>query len=168
MNVQRTIVPPPGDTGYENDFHAWLERQIEALRARDGERIDWDNVAEEMEGLGASDRRELANRIAVVIEHLLKHEHGLNRQPAYKWARTVRDQRAQIALLFAQSPSLRRFVPEFAATMYAMGRTKALDGFEDHEPGRIDLYRNALPPALPYPPDQILDPDFLPEPGDAL
>ena len=36
---------------YDSDFALWSERQADALRRRDGNEIDWDNVAEEIESL---------------------------------------------------------------------------------------------------------------------
>jgi hypothetical protein len=44
----------------------------ERLRQRDVAGIDWDNIAEEIESLGRSDKRSLRNRLRVLILHLLK------------------------------------------------------------------------------------------------
>ena len=58
------------DTGlYEEDFVRWTEGQAAALRrvkrlaarstGRSNLRLDWENLAEKIESLGKSDRREL-------------------------------------------------------------------------------------------------------------
>ena len=57
---------------YEADIAAWAEQQADALRRRAANEIDWENVAEEIESLARSDRREIRNRLAVICEHLLK------------------------------------------------------------------------------------------------
>jgi Domain of unknown function DUF29 len=61
---------------YEADFVRWTEQQSSAIRdaARSGANLplDWENLAEEIESLGRSQRRELRSRISVIIEHLLK------------------------------------------------------------------------------------------------
>jgi uncharacterized protein DUF29 len=61
---------------YEQDFVRWAETQAETLRraAEDGSNLplDWYNLAEEIESLGRSQRRELRSRLATIIEHLLK------------------------------------------------------------------------------------------------
>ena len=61
---------------YDQDFVRWAEQQAIAIREAGSSGanlpIDWKNVAEEIESLGRSDRRELGSRIATIIEHLLK------------------------------------------------------------------------------------------------
>jgi len=104
------------DTLYEQDFFRWTEQQAEALRALAASGanlpLDWENLAEEIEGLGRSDRRELANRIATVIEHLLKLEYSSAVRPRTGWRQTIRRERDQIEALLDDSPSLRPHVPE--------------------------------------------------------
>jgi len=56
----------------EQDLASWSEPQADALRRRASNAIDGDNVAEEIESLGRSDRRDIRNRLAVICEHLLK------------------------------------------------------------------------------------------------
>ena len=60
------------DTLYDTDVAAWAEQQAGALRRRAANEIDWDNVAEEIEGVAASQKREVRSRLRVICEHLLK------------------------------------------------------------------------------------------------
>ena len=64
---------------YDTDFLAWSKQQAEALRAamRNGsnQRLDLGNLAEEIEDLGKSVRRELQSQIRRIVRHLLKLEH---------------------------------------------------------------------------------------------
>ena len=88
---------------YDTDIVAWAEFQADALRRRAANEIDWDNIAEEIESLARSDRREIRNRLAVICEHLLKWEY----QPAGRggsWRGPVREARS--CLLYT-SPSPR-------------------------------------------------------------
>ena len=70
---------------YDNDFLAWSKQQAEALRAamRDGsnQSLDFGNLAEEIEDLGKSVRRELQSQIRRVVRHLFKLEHSPAREP---------------------------------------------------------------------------------------
>ena len=61
---------------YDRDFVLWTEQQATALRrAKDTNLpLDWENLAEEIESLGRSDRRELTSQIRRIIHHLLKIE----------------------------------------------------------------------------------------------
>lgn len=96
---------------YEEDFVRWTEVQAEALRdaARSGTNLplDWDNLIEEVESLGRSERRELRSRLLTVIEHLLKLEHSSASGPRTGWIETVARERRAIGLLLDDSPSLK-------------------------------------------------------------
>lgn len=58
---------PPNAPSYEADFVAWLEDQAERARRRELEALDLDNIAEELEGLARSDRREIRNRLTLLL-----------------------------------------------------------------------------------------------------
>jgi hypothetical protein len=42
---------------YDRDYYAWIQHQVQALRERRIEDVDWANAAEESEDLGKSERR---------------------------------------------------------------------------------------------------------------
>lgn len=95
---------------YEEDFVRWTEQQSRALReagrlATDLP-LDWENLAEEVESLGRSQKRELRSRISTIIEHLLKLEHSPASDPRRGWMETVARERREIELLLRDSPSL--------------------------------------------------------------
>jgi hypothetical protein len=62
------------DKSYEEDFVAWAERQAAHLRAGRVDALDLPNLAEELEDMGRSERRELASRLEILIAHRLKKE----------------------------------------------------------------------------------------------
>jgi hypothetical protein len=96
---------------YEHDFVRWAEAQAEGLRraadASSNLPLDWLNLAEEVESLGRSQRRELRSRLAIVIEHLLKLEHSPATGPRIGWIETIGRERREIERLLEDSPSLR-------------------------------------------------------------
>jgi hypothetical protein len=113
---------------YEQDFDAWAMAQAAALRTiRDAilngdqqpaellRAIDWDNLAEEIEGLARRDRRELASRLALIIEHLAKLEFSSATEPRAGWISTVRRERDELEAILQDSPSLRREIPNMLA-----------------------------------------------------
>jgi hypothetical protein len=136
---------------YDTDTAAWAETQADALRRRATNEIDWDNVAEEIESLARSDRREIRNRLAVICEHLLKWEY----QPGGRcgsWRGSVREARRQIADLIEESPSLQPYPATRLAWAYGHGREKAED-----DAGLLDL-----PLDCPWTVEQLLDHAFWP------
>jgi hypothetical protein len=96
---------------YEEDFVRWTEQQSHALREAAGVGtnlpLDWENLAEEIESLGRSQRHELRSRIAVIIEHLLKLEHSPAVDPRRGWIDTIGRERLNVEDLLQDSPSLR-------------------------------------------------------------
>jgi Domain of unknown function DUF29 len=96
------------ETLYERDFNSWLEDIVVNLRARDFERIDIDNLIEEIEGLANRDRREVETRLKRLIEHILKRCY-VNMPECYRgWEVTIINQRDELQKLLIQSPSLKR------------------------------------------------------------
>jgi hypothetical protein len=81
-----------GTNLYEQDFLAWTISQAEALRARQAVALDWANLLEEVESMGASQRRELRNRMRVLLMHLIKWQWQPERRGA-SWGSTIDVQR---------------------------------------------------------------------------
>jgi hypothetical protein len=145
---------PRNAAAYDEDFFAWTEEQARLLRAGEFSQLDIANVAEEMEDMGRSIRRELRNRLSVLTMHLLKWRF----QPGYRspsWSATINEQREQIADLIEESPSLKPVFSQDFTKIYRSAVTKAR-----RETG---LTETTFPADCPFTPEQILAPDFLPE-----
>jgi len=148
---------------YDSDLVAWSVEQARALREAGRRRvnlpIDWENVAEEIESLGKSERRTLGSRIGTVIEHLLKLEVSPATNPAAAWRDTIRRARRDIAEILEESPSLRREVPEIVARQLKAARELVLANLADHN----EQPRQPID-AISYDADAILG-DWFPGPG---
>ena len=59
-------------TLHDRDFHTWTFRQSALLREGRLSEADVAHIAEELESMGASERRELINWLAVLMAHRLK------------------------------------------------------------------------------------------------
>jgi len=57
---------------YESDRYAWAMEQAALLHARRLDAADIDNIAEEIESMGRGEKRELVNRLAALLLHLMK------------------------------------------------------------------------------------------------
>ena len=75
---------------YETDFHAWAIQNARLLREGKLTKLDAEHIAEELESMSASERRELLNRLQVLLSHLLKYQYqperrsksGLDHEPS--------------------------------------------------------------------------------------
>lgn len=138
---------------YEDDFLLWLEQQVSLLRAGRLEHIDIDNITEELEGTMRSERRELENRLEVLMTHLLKCQFQPQRK-SRSWIGTLGTQRVRIQRLIRDSPSLRSKVLPFAQQAYAAAVHAA------HAQTALPL--STFPDVLPYTAQQLLDNGFVP------
>src|SRR5690348_4405823 len=139
---------------YDGDFALWAAEQGALLRAGKLDRLDVDNVAEEIESLGRSDKYEIeSRRLSVLLMHLLKWEF----QPGERsnsWKATIRDQRYFIKRKIADSPSLAGHPAATLAARYDIARSDAS--------GETGLPEAAFPAACPYTAEQALDDAFWP------
>jgi hypothetical protein len=74
---------------YESDFYAWTQKQAQLLRSHEWEHVDLENLVEEMETLGRQERRELVNRLGILLGHLLKWQFQSEHQ-SNNWLATIR------------------------------------------------------------------------------
>lgn len=59
-------------SNYDRDFYQWTRDQADLLRSGRLAALDVEHLVEELEGMGARERRELTNRLKVLIAHLLR------------------------------------------------------------------------------------------------
>jgi hypothetical protein len=97
---------------YESDYLLWTQETIAKLRAKDFDRIDFDNLIEEIEDLGRSYRDELESRLDVLLSHILKRLYVPLANYCNRWERTIREQRKQIRRCLEKSPSLKNYLAE--------------------------------------------------------
>ncbi|HMQ57151.1 MAG TPA: DUF29 domain-containing protein [Rhizobiaceae bacterium] len=151
-NAQRK----PDMTLYERDFHAWANEQAAALRARRFDQIDIDNVVEELETLGRSERHAIENRLEVLLAHLLKWAYQGHKRYG-SWRGTIIEQRKRIAKLLRENPSLKHVPQESLTEVHELARIVAAND--------SGLDAEAFPADCPFTIDQILDESFWPEPA---
>jgi hypothetical protein len=152
MNEHKPIVPAAA--GYGEDFYAWSREQAERIRASRPRAIDWENVAEEIEGLGRSDRRRIASDLKVILEHLIKWRYQPEKRKA-GWRSTIREHRDRIERIIADSPSLARVPQDTLEAEYRKARAAAI------EDTRLPEAR--VPEICPFGIEDVLDPGFWPE-----
>lgn len=139
---------------YEKDFYAWTLHNAELMRQGKLSEIDVENVAEEIESMGRSDKRELVSRLAVLIMHLLKWQFQPNGQGS-SWITTIKNQRIDITDLLDESPSLKHELDLKLSKAYAKAIINAAN--------ETKLSEKTFPGKCPYTLDQCLDFNFFPK-----
>ena len=54
-------------TDYNTDYYAWTNEQAQLLRTKQFQQIDLENIIEELETMGRSEKRALESRIIVLL-----------------------------------------------------------------------------------------------------
>ena len=154
---------------YQTDFAAWCEQTAALLRACQWGEIDLDALAEEVESLAKSQRRELANRPTVLVMHLLKWQvQPQRRELGHSWASTIQTQRDALATLLDENRHLHPQVDDVLRRIYPRARQRAI---EEMAPGwprlRVVVSQPQSlppepPPTCPWTAAQVLDLTFWP------
>ncbi len=139
---------------HDQDFYAWANEQAALLRARNMDAADIDNIAEEIASMGRSEKRELVNRLAVLLLHLLKWQFQPLMQGA-SWRLTIGNQRLEISDHMMDNPSLKSQIVEVMTRAY-----RRVTGEAALETG---LPLKTFPQSCPWSFDQIMDASFWPE-----
>jgi hypothetical protein len=148
-----TLTSAAAIAAYDDDFYAWTQEQARLLRAGRFSDLDIQNIAEELETLGRSDKREIRSRLQVVLSHLLKWRMQPDRRSS-NWRGTITEQRRKLNMLLSESPSLRPFPARVLHEEYPGACVGAAE--------ETGLPLEIFPPACPFTIAQVLDPAFLP------
>jgi len=144
------------ETLYERDFYAWATEQAALLRAGRLAAADIAHIAEEIDSMGRSERRELTSRLAVLLTHLLTWDAQPERR-GRSWLLTIREQREQVAPVMDDNPSLRGQIGEILAKAYYLALLAAQR--------ETDLPEKAFPADCPWTFDQAMHGDPAPDQG---
>jgi hypothetical protein len=139
---------------YDQDFYAWANQQAGLLRAGKFSEADIAHIAEEMESMGKTEKRELVSRLAVLLLHLLKWQY----QPGHRgasWQATIRIQRRDLRRHLGDNPSLKAKLQEAIADAYGNAVIEA--------GGETGFAESVFPALCPWPFEQMMAEDFWPE-----
>jgi hypothetical protein len=133
---------------YDNDYLQWLENIVNCLKNKDFDHLDLENLIEEIETLGRSEKRELESRLTVLLMHLLKYKYQPSKR-SNSWLFTIREQRLRILKAFKDSPSLKNYFQNIFSEIYSDARALAsdktgltIDTFPENSPFNIELILN--------------------------
>lgn len=99
---------------YNRDFNLWVEATLKAIQNRDFEKMDWDNLFDEIEDMGKSEKRSLESYLERLIAHILKLQYwSAEKERNYKhWKVEIINFRRRIKRLIKQNPSFNSLLAE--------------------------------------------------------
>ena len=135
---------------YDEDFYAWANEQAALLRSGRLAEADIAHIAEEIESMGKTEKRELVSRLKVLLIHLLKWQFQPTGQST-SCRLTIQEQRREVVEHLADNPSLKAKLEEAVDTAYATAVIAAA------RETSIDL--RVFPAECPWSYEQAIDDD---------
>jgi hypothetical protein len=146
--MKKTTIP------YEKDFYAWLMTNIQLIRQGRFAEMDSENIAEELEAMGRSEKIALLSCLSVLLAHLLKWQFQPEKR-SHSWKYTIAEQRRRILRLLEDSPSLQAQLFDKLADAYDDALLTAAK--ETH------LDQIIFPQICPFSLEQVMSEEFWPE-----
>ena len=105
---------------HDRDFNLWVEQMAIAIKNRDIDNMDWDNLLEEIEDMGASQKRALDSYMQRLIEHIFKLKYWYSEKEYNQkhWEKEVVNFRSSIKRILKKNPSLKNYVAEEYEDIY--------------------------------------------------
>ncbi|MEH1961519.1 MAG: DUF29 domain-containing protein [Nostoc sp.] len=139
---------------YDQDFYLWIETTAKQLKEGRFSEVDLENLIEEIESMGRSEKHALESNLVVLLMHLLKYKYQQEKR-SNSWKGTIREHRRRLTRTFKDSPSLKPYFQEVFTECYQDARKQASD--------ETALSLDTFPVDSPFTADECLDEDFLPD-----
>ena len=140
-------------TPYETDFYQWTQQQAALIRKGQFSELDTAHLIDEIEDMGASNRRALGSHVENILMHLLKWQYQPDRR-SRSWKSSILKGRNAVDRLLEDSPSLAPQLPALVTAEYRRARKEA-----ESETG---LALATFPEQCPFTVDQITG-DYWPD-----
>ncbi|WP_019508454.1 DUF29 domain-containing protein [Pleurocapsa sp. PCC 7319] len=138
---------------YNRDYYLWLKETTQLLKTKNFSQLDIENLIEELETLGRSERNKIISSLRLIYQHLLKWQYQPEKR-SKSWTNTIDRERDNICDYIEDMPSLKKMLDdsEIIAKGYSRGRRDAIK-----ETGITNL-----PTDCPFTMQQVLDSNYLP------
>jgi hypothetical protein len=139
---------------YNNDFYGWTQEQAALLRAGQLNDLDIENLIEEIETMGRSEKRELESRLTVLLLHLLKWQYQEVRR-GRSWELSIDEQRIQFNKTLKENPGLKPVLEEILKDAYKLATIQASR--------ETKISKAVFPQECPWTFDQITNETYYPD-----
>jgi Domain of unknown function DUF29 len=140
---------------HEQDFAAWLDLQVAALRDRRFGDLDLGNLIEEVESIRRAEVRSVEHHARVVVGQLLQLAHSTLGDPRRSWKSTANSHRDELETRL--TPTLRQELQTGLDEVYTRGHEIAATVLETE-----GTDREWLPRTCPYTLAEILEENWFP------
>ena len=149
-------------TIYEKDFNLWLESTINNLKNHNFENLDVENLIEELQDLGKSDKSRLESNLTILLAHLLKLkvQYDAPEMMTRSWYNSIDEHRTRVNKQLAKTPSLKSHLNNAIDEAYYDARKLAIKEGKRASFGVRIPHENEYPSTCPFDIEQILDEDF--------
>ena len=152
--IQKNVKPTLSQL-YQEDYQQWLDATLKLLCHRSFDSLDLENLIEEVEDMGKSQKNAIENNLIILLMHLLKYKYQPEKRiDSNSWRYSVVEHRRRLLRAFKKSPSLRRYFDQVFDECYQDARQDAKT--------ETQLPLNTFPQLCPFSKEEILNPDFLP------
>ena len=137
---------------HDRDFNLWVQNQAIAIKNKDVKAMDWENLLEEIEDMGASQKRALRSYYYKLVEHILKLRdwHAEKERNATKWRVEITNFRLAINDILEDSPSLKNYLKDNHINWF----NKVIDNYQKN---KLFLLEDVT--AIPL--EQMMDDNFF-------
>lgn len=139
---------------YDRDFYLWTQETAKLLQEAKFSQLDLENLIEEIQAMGRSEKRELRSRLIILLMHLLKWKYQSPKRTE-SWQHTINEQRISLEELLEDSPSLKSLLPNVFSQCYQKARLKAVQ--------ETGLTLTSFPDVSPWSESETLDFEYLPK-----
>lgn len=109
---------------HNSDLMEWAEEQSSLLKNREFEKLDIENIIQELDAVGKSEQHALYSYLVVYFTHMLKikYQSGLI---CNSWLASCSNSKKGIKFILKRFPSYKKFLNEFYDEAYESAREKA-------------------------------------------
>ena len=105
---------------HDRDFNLWIEQIKLKIQQQDLKDMDWDNLLDEIDDMGASQKRALDSYTQRLIEHILKLKYWQSEVERCRngWMVEVTNFRSRINRILKKNPSLKNYLVSEYSDIY--------------------------------------------------
>ncbi|UGS09489.1 DUF29 domain-containing protein [Microcystis aeruginosa] len=142
---------------YDQDFVLWASKTAELLKLKKFDEVDWENLIEEVECMGKSDRRAVESLLTQLIEHQFKlayHKSERERERnVCNWVGEIASFRTQLGE-WLETTTLSNHARDYFQKAYSNARKILIQA--------KTVTGDAIPVEPPFSLEQVLDGEWFP------